>query len=690
MTDTQDMTAAGPKVGGVRAAPDNPYVGPRAFRPGEKLFGRDREADELLDLLLTERVVLLHAPSGAGKTSLLQASLMRLLSEEGLHVLPVARVKWRAGDTPAMSATRNPYLYSVMVDLARGQDGVPPAPLLDTGDDLEAFLTRGMGTPSDELQVLIFDQFEELLTVDSTDTAGKHAFCRELGRVLQSKSRFAVFAMRDEYLGALEPYLGHFSTRLAARYRLDFLTPEAAKVSIEAPASPRKRYDPTAVEKLVDDLRRVKFQSLGGKVDERPGAFVEPVHLQVVCTRIWNGVPATQSLITVNDVERYGNVDGALRGYFADAVARAATEGGSEEADIRHWIVDDLVVDRLRGQTLLGNEKAAGVSEQSLAVLENSFVIRRDERRGAIWLELAHDRLVVPIVVENEDWQRTRGDWLESSADRWRNSERRADQLLNVRELVSARRSLATMSAPQRKRVEGFLKASLYRVVRNAAAVGLTIAFVATLFFALDSRNAKRLLADNEAQRVELKKIVDSLTAIQDKYIYQRAWGLDSGSSDAKVEVSKQANVALQSLARTSRPEQRQQVIVRYQLKVRDKQRIEFALRELGFDVEGQKATIAAGQATNSIAYGPDVPLRDVKLIALTLVRGGTEVRAICPFRDSRTRVAVAEVNYSPRAAQRPPISLADLDLFTEPARGVHCADDLGIPTRAGSAIDRP
>jgi hypothetical protein len=84
------------------------------------------------------------------------------------------------------------------------------------------------------------------------------------------------------------------------------------------------------------------------------------------------------------------------------------------------------------------------------------------------------------------------------------------------------------------------------------------------------------------------------------------------------------------------------------------------------------------------------VPLRDVKLIALTLVRGGTEVRAICPFRDSRTRVAVAEVNYSPRAAQRPPISLADLDLFTEPARGVHCADDLGIPTRAGSAIDRP
>jgi hypothetical protein len=194
---------------------------PRAFRPGENLT--IVKPTTLLDLLPIERGYCAACLSLPARPRCLQASLMRLLSEEGLHVLPVARVKWRAGDTPAMSATRNPYLYSVMVDLARGQDGVPPAPLLDTGDDLEAFLTRGMGTPSDELQVLIFDQFEELLTVDSTDTAGKHAFCRELGRVLQSKSRFAVFAMRDEYLGALEPYLGHFSTRLAARYRLDFL-----------------------------------------------------------------------------------------------------------------------------------------------------------------------------------------------------------------------------------------------------------------------------------------------------------------------------------------------------------------------------------------------------------------------------------------------------------------------------------
>ena len=54
----------------------NPYVGPQSFRRGDALYGRDREVADLLDLLIAERVVLLHSPSGAGKTSLIQARLL--------------------------------------------------------------------------------------------------------------------------------------------------------------------------------------------------------------------------------------------------------------------------------------------------------------------------------------------------------------------------------------------------------------------------------------------------------------------------------------------------------------------------------------------------------------------------------------------------------------------------------------
>ena len=47
---------------------------------------------ELLDLLIAERIVLLYSPSGAGKTSLIQAALIPRLEKEGFQVLPVMRV----------------------------------------------------------------------------------------------------------------------------------------------------------------------------------------------------------------------------------------------------------------------------------------------------------------------------------------------------------------------------------------------------------------------------------------------------------------------------------------------------------------------------------------------------------------------------------------------------------------------
>ena len=70
----------------------NPYIGPRAFQTGEKLYGRERELRELLNFLLSQRIVLLYSPSGAGKTSLVQAGLIPSLRSRGFSILPVIRV----------------------------------------------------------------------------------------------------------------------------------------------------------------------------------------------------------------------------------------------------------------------------------------------------------------------------------------------------------------------------------------------------------------------------------------------------------------------------------------------------------------------------------------------------------------------------------------------------------------------
>ena len=69
--------------------PREVYVGPRPFERSERnlFFGRDREISELLSLVTSSRIVLCYAPSGAGKTSLINAGLQPRLEKEGFEVL---------------------------------------------------------------------------------------------------------------------------------------------------------------------------------------------------------------------------------------------------------------------------------------------------------------------------------------------------------------------------------------------------------------------------------------------------------------------------------------------------------------------------------------------------------------------------------------------------------------------------
>src|SRR5215212_9802357 len=93
------------------AALPNPYVGPRSFQTGEAIYGRDREVNDLLGLLIAERIVLLHSPSGAGKTSLVQAALIPQLQRQEFTVLPVMRVSLEASiASSALSVVSGPLI----------------------------------------------------------------------------------------------------------------------------------------------------------------------------------------------------------------------------------------------------------------------------------------------------------------------------------------------------------------------------------------------------------------------------------------------------------------------------------------------------------------------------------------------------------------------------------------------------
>src|SRR5690349_16976042 len=99
----------------------NPYVGPRPFTESqrEQFHGRQREAQQLFNLLLAERIVMLYSPSGAGKTSLIQAALIPQLKAEDFIVLPTIRLN--RSDAVRVMTTKgqvaNRYLLSAMLSL---------------------------------------------------------------------------------------------------------------------------------------------------------------------------------------------------------------------------------------------------------------------------------------------------------------------------------------------------------------------------------------------------------------------------------------------------------------------------------------------------------------------------------------------------------------------------------------------
>ena len=71
----------------------NPYKGPRAFRQSEYLHGRNTDTRVVLNTLVAQKILLLHARSGIGKSSLIQAALIPGLKELGFFVLPTVRMR---------------------------------------------------------------------------------------------------------------------------------------------------------------------------------------------------------------------------------------------------------------------------------------------------------------------------------------------------------------------------------------------------------------------------------------------------------------------------------------------------------------------------------------------------------------------------------------------------------------------
>ena len=320
----------------------NPFVGPRAFEAADRelFFGREADTRRLKSLVIARKAVLLYAPSGAGKSSLLRAGLLPRLDREvaGLRVFPVARL---GGAEPA-AGPGNLYVRHLLAALP-GQDAPPGDEATDDGGRLEAGLRRALlalaaGPPDAEMEagLLVIDQLEEIFTAAHPAAECRDflaALTRALGRLPQLS---LLLILREDYLAHLDPFLHGFPDRLRARYRLELLGSEAAIRSIRGPAERAGlEVEESVAQKLVESLRRHGPAGAARAAEQELAEFVDPVQLQVVCRRFWESLPPGTTRVEIGQVAAFGTVDGVLGAYYAERVAAVAAATGTPERVLR-------------------------------------------------------------------------------------------------------------------------------------------------------------------------------------------------------------------------------------------------------------------------------------------------------------------------------------------------------------------
>jgi serine/threonine protein kinase/WD40 repeat protein len=171
-------TEAGEKV--------KPYPGLAAFRRenSEYFFGREEEIEWMIKKLRLQNLLAFIGPSGAGKTSLLQAGLIPALPQEWVCILTHP-------GTDAMTALTHS-LTPFVQDQASFE-----------GSDAAIQILSDLRAKHSEV-LLIVDRFEELFTLNSELVQSHYA--ELLGRIAMEANVRVLLSMRDDFLVSCKEY----------------------------------------------------------------------------------------------------------------------------------------------------------------------------------------------------------------------------------------------------------------------------------------------------------------------------------------------------------------------------------------------------------------------------------------------------------------------------------------------------
>jgi WD40 repeat protein len=431
---------------------ENPWPGLESFEENAHTFfyGRDQEAQSLLNRVRDAPVTVLYGRSGLGKTSLLQAGLFPLLRDH--HLLPVyVRFELKPGSAPLTRQLQHSIHDAIRADVS---DATPPSDDESLWEylhrtDFEIWSAQNYPlTP-----VIVLDQFEELFTLGERIPEQVREFMNDLGDLaenripaglgaridddgaaaerfnLRSRNYKLLISLREDFLPDLEGWCRLIPTLGRSRLRLLPLKADDALDAVHKPAA--HMMTDSLARRVVgiiagEDLHAAR-ETTGGngdRPDDQLGASdVEPALLSLFCREL-NEERKRRGQSTfderlVEDAKR-----DILSNYYASCV-------GDLPSRVARFIESELITEKgFRDSFIREDAVPTHLTEEELAQLISSRLVRLEDRYGAQRIELTHD-VLTRVVREHRDRRRAeeekaalaaRAEEREAELDRERNA----------------------------------------------------------------------------------------------------------------------------------------------------------------------------------------------------------------------------------------------------------------------------
>lgn len=387
-------------------------MGSRPFEASDRplFFGRTRESDDVRNLWLSNRLLVLYGRTGVGKTSLVQAGVLPDITASGARYrtdfLPIGRL-------PAPNATLrpdpdgpNPYVFRL---LSFWRPGATPAQLAQM--TLPEFLSEvpatvdGDGLP---LPLLVaIDQFERVFSDDPGNAEHVEQFLDQLARATERVKRLRVLiSIRSDHVSSLLRHEARIGSHYRARYELHSLDAPSALAAVAAPVRRVGReFAPGVAERMVTHLRTTRVTSSVGEVTDISASRIEPVHLQVACAGLWRSLPSGTTVITAEFLRNRGTVEESLRRFCTESVDEVAARFHYRPIDVWAWLARTFLHHQGRSSAAYQGVALTGGLPNAVALaFESRRVLRSEVRFGSRWFELAHEALARAIHDTARQW----------------------------------------------------------------------------------------------------------------------------------------------------------------------------------------------------------------------------------------------------------------------------------------------